>query len=99
MTIAELMRLIESKKRILKEQEQKQASFDYILADLIGRSVARIHSSSNNIPDIAEAYPMLFNSKELEEQRNIKKAQLSALRFKQFANAYNTRFKEAANNE
>jgi hypothetical protein len=99
MTIAELIRLIDSKKRILKEQEKKQASFDYILADLIGRSVARIHSSSNNIPDIAEMYPDLFNSKELEEQRNIKKAQLSALRFKQFANAHNTRFKEAANNE
>ena len=99
MTIAELIRLIDSKKRILKEQEKKQASFDYTLADLIGRSVARIHSSSNNIPDIAEMYPDLFNSKELEEQRNIKKAQLSALRFKQFANAHNTRFKEAANNE
>ena len=99
MTIAELIRLIDSKKRILKEQEKKQASFDYTLADLIGRSVARIHSSSNNIPDIAEMYPDLFNSKELEEQRNIKKAQLSALRFKQFANAHNTKFKEAANNE
>lgn len=100
MTIAELIRLIESKKRVMRIEEQKQASFDYILADLIGRSVARIYNSSNTLPDIVECYPELFNTKEIEEQRNIRRAELSTLRFKQFANAYNNRFKEAeVNNE
>lgn len=97
MTLAELTRLIESKKRVIKAEEQKKASFDYILADLIGRSVARIYGSSNTIPDIAEAYPTLFDTAEITEQKNIKKAELSALRFRQFANAYNKSFKEAAN--
>lgn len=96
MTIAELVRLIESKKRIEREQEKKQASFDYILADLIGRSVARVYNSSNTMPDISAAYPLLFDTKEIEEQKNIKRAELSALRFKHFANAYNRSFKEAA---
>lgn len=96
MTLAELIRLIESKKRVIKAQEQKQASFDYILADLIGKSVARLYNSSNTIPDISEVYPSLFDSKEVEEQKNIKRAELSVLRFKQFANAYNKSFKEAA---
>lgn len=97
MTLAELTRAIESKKRIQKAEAQERASFDYILADLIGRSVARIYDSSNNIPAIAEVYPSLFNSKEIEEQRATKKAELSALRFKQFADSYNKRFKEVAN--
>lgn len=81
-------------------QEQKQASFDYILANLIGRSVARIYNSSNTLPDIAEVYTGLFNSKEIEDQKNTRRAELTVLRFKQFANAYNNRFKEAeVNNE
>jgi hypothetical protein len=100
MTIAELIRLIESKKRVMKIHEQKQANFDYVLADLIGRSVARVYNSSNTLPDITEAYPNLFNSKEIENQKNTRRAELSVLRFKQFANAYNNRFKEAeVNNE
>ena len=99
MTIAELIRLIESKKRVKKIQDQQKASFDYILADLIGRSISRIYNSANTIPDIAEVYPTLFNSAEIEEQKNNRKAELSVLRFKQFANAYNKSFKEAANNE
>lgn len=96
MTLAELTRLMDSKKRMLKAQAQEKASFDYILADLIGRSVARIYNSSNKIPSIAEVYPSLFDSKEIEEKKAEKKAELSALRFKQFADSFNKRFKEVA---
>lgn len=99
MTIAELTRLIESKKRVEKQRLQNKAHFDYTLADLIGRSVARIYNSSNNMPDITEVYPTLFDTAEIQEQKAAKKVELSALRFKQFANAYNEKFKEAANNE
>lgn len=94
MTIAELTRAIESKKRVNKAQEEKQAAFDYILADLIGRSVARVFDSNNTLPDIAEVYPTLFNVEDITEQRQAKNAELSAARFRQFAQAHNSNFKE-----
>ena len=45
-------------------EAQEKATYDYILADLIGKSVSRLYSSSNTMPDIAEVYPSLFDSKE-----------------------------------
>lgn len=93
-TLAELTRLIESKKRIQKREYQDRAYFDYALADMIGRSVARIHSSSNKLPDIAEVYPTLFDAEEAKMKRQEKKDELSVLRFKQFAQSYNKKFKE-----
>ena len=97
MTLAELERAIQSKRRVEKIRAQEKASFDYILADLIGRSVARLQSSANKMPEISEAYPSLFDSQEIEEKKAEKKAELSVLRFKLFANAYNEKFnKEAA---
>lgn len=99
MTIAELIRLIESKKRVEKQKAQEKASFDFILADLIGRSISRIYNSSNKMPEISEVYPSLFDSKEIEEQKSIKKDELSALRFKQFADSFNKRFQEVKNCE
>lgn len=93
MTLAEIERLIESKKRVIKEKAQERATYDYIQADLIGRSIARIYSSSNHLPEISEVYPTLFDTKEVEERKAAKKAELSALRFKQFANSYNNRLK------
>ena len=93
MTLAELTRAIDSKKRIRKQEAQEKASMDYILADLIGRSIGRIYSSSANMPDISAVYPSLFDSKEIEEVKSKKQAELSAIRFKQFANIHNNRFK------
>ena len=85
-----------SKKRVIRLEAQERATYDYILADLIGRSVSRIYNSSNTMPDIGAAYPALFDTKEIEDQKRAKKAELSALRFKQFAQSYNSKFKEAA---
>jgi hypothetical protein len=96
MTIAELTRLVESRKRVMQVEAREKATYDYILADLIGRSVSRINSSANRYPSIAEAYPSLFSSEEIEEEIQAKKAELSALRFKQFAQSYNKKRKEAA---
>jgi hypothetical protein len=67
---------------------------DYVLADLIGRSIARIHSSSAKLPSLAEAYPSLFDVEEVEDKIQEKKDELSALRIKQFAQSFNSRFKE-----
>ena len=94
MTLAELNRAVESKKRCQKREAQEKANFDYILADLIGRSIARIHSSSNQLPKIHEVYPGLFESQEIEEKIQEKKDELSALRFKQFTQSFNSKFKE-----
>lgn len=99
MTIAELERAVRSRRRNEKARAQEKASFDYILADLVGKSIARIYSSSNNIPEIAEVYPSLFDSQEIVEKKQEKKMELSALRFKQFAQSYNNRFNKVVAKE
>lgn len=99
MTFAELNRLLASKRRILKAQEQKQASFDYILAELIGRSVARIYNSANKLPTLSEAYPALFDEAEEETKIQEKKDELSAIRFKQFTQNFNKNFAEVINKD
>lgn len=93
MTIAELIRAMESKKRIQKRQAQEKASFDYILADLVGRSIGRIYSSSSKLPDLSAAYPNLFDEAEIEEHKAVKQDELSALRFKNFADSFNKKYK------
>lgn len=99
MTLAELFRLIESKKKMLKLQQQEKASFDYALADLIGRSIARIYSSSNKMPTIAEAYPTLFSADEVEEKLQESRENLFAAQLRQFAQAHNNKLKEAGKTE
>lgn len=94
MTIAELVRLIESKKRIQKAAQVERASFDYALADLIGRSVSRVFNSSNKMPEIYDVYPSLFEREEIDEKRQEKIDELSALRFRDFAQSFNQRFKK-----
>ena len=96
MTIAELERAINSKKRIREQEAKDKATFDYLLANLIGKSVARIYSSSNSYPGIEEAYPMFFDSEEIQEQKQQRKDELSALRFKQFATSFNSKYKKEA---
>lgn len=93
MTLAELERTLNSKRRIEKLRLQEKANFDYILADLIGRSIARIQSSANHMPDISTVYPSLFDSQEIQEKKQEQKAELSVLRFKLFAESYNKKFK------
>ena len=93
MTIAEVNRAIESKRRVKEVEAQEKASYDYILADLVGRSIARVYSSSAKLPEISAVYPSLFNSQELEEKLAEKKASLSAARFKQFVTFHNNKRK------
>ena len=99
MTLAELERALESRARVKKRQQQEQASFDYILADLIGRSIARVYSSSNKIPEISTAYPTLFDSQEIQERKQEEKIKLSALRFKQYAQAHNKKMSKEVGKE
>ena len=96
MSLAELERAIQSKRRVKKAEAQEKASFDYVLADLIGRSVGRLYGSNNNIPDIVKAYPTLFNSEEIEQEQHQKKMELSSIRFRQFAQFHNKKFSGGA---
>ena len=99
MTLAEINRAIESKQRIKKRQDEEKAELQEVVdflrdPDLIGKSVARIYASSARMPELAEAYPTLFSKKNIEEEKQRKKDELSAIRFKQFAAAYNARYKD-----
>ena len=96
MTLAELIRAIESYKRRYRAAERQQAAFDYILADAIGRSISRIYSSSATMPKLYELYPSLFDSEEVKAQEQAKRDEVSAIRFRQFAQAHNVKFKGAS---
>ena len=95
MTLSEIERAIASFNRVKKIQEQERAIYDYILADLIGRSVARILNSNNSMPEISEVYPNLFDNTAIKQKQEEKKQELSALRFKLFAQSFNDKYKGA----
>ena len=97
MTFGEVERAVASKQKLEKLQAKEKAAFNYILADLIGRSISRMYSSSNKFPEITEAYPTLFEVQEIAEQKQEKINKLSALRFKLFAEAHNAKFKGGEN--
>ena len=96
MTFAEVERAVESYSRVKKNKDRERASYDYILADMIGRSISRVYNSSNKMPSLAEAYPSLFSQEEEQSAISQKQEELSVARFKQFAEAYNKRFKEVS---
>lgn len=63
--------------------------YDYILGDLIGRSVARTFSQGNSYPKVYEAYPSIFNKEEMERAEQQRRDELSALKLKEFAESFN----------
>ena len=93
MTMAEINRYIEGATWRMKTQAQ----FDYMLANLIGVSVARIVSKEAEFPSIEKVYPTLFE-KELIEQEKQQKAEDIAItnsknRFLEFALKHNAKLK------
>lgn len=95
MSLAELKRAMESKLRVRKIEAKEKATFDYILANLIGVSVSRCFSSSKtDYPTLEEVYPSLFEEEvnQKREEKIAKQNELSALRFKLFAESYNKKF-------
>ena len=95
MTIGEVVRSIESFNRRSRAQTQEKASLDYIQAQLIIKGVGMVLGSKERFPSINEAYPTLFDELEKEQQEKLEaqRAELSAMRFKQFAQSYNNRLK------
>ena len=96
MTYAEIHRAVASKTRLLKIQKQEEATYHYILANLITKGVARVLGDKTNYPTLEEAYPGLFDEIAEEQKAKVQeqKMNLSALRFKQFAQSYNSRLKD-----
>lgn len=95
MTIGEVVRFIESRSRVRRIEAQEKASYDYILANLIVKGIGITLGSKDTMPSIQDVYPNLFDelAKEQEEKIQQQKAQLSALRFRQFAQSYNSKLK------
>jgi hypothetical protein len=98
MTYGELTRFLDSKVRQELQRLRERATMDYNLAILVGRAVQG-SSEENPFPDLYEAYPNLFakERKRKEEEEAERQAQLSAIRFMQFANSFNSKFDEEAN--
>lgn len=94
MTIAEILRHIDSYNRRYKLQAQERASYDYILASLIVRGVSITLGSKDTFPPIHEVYGSLFKEESQKQQQKAEenKIMLSVLRFKQFAQSYNKKF-------
>lgn len=103
MTFAEIHREVDSKVRVKRLEAQEKATYDYILAQLITKGVSKVLGDKSNYPSMEEAYPGVFDNV-IEERRAKAKEQkmnLSALRFKQFAQSYNNNLKnkEVANDK
>ena len=95
MTPGEVVRFIESRNRVRLIEAKERASYDYILANLIIKGIGITLGSKDSMPPIEAVYPSLFDglAEQREEKVQQQKAQLSALRFKQFAQSYNSKFK------
>lgn len=90
MTLAEVARWQEGAMWRLKSKAQ----FDYILADLIGISTARMMSKDVEYPTIEKAYPDLFEQEEEEQDEEAVVAQNNINRFLQFAMVHNAAMKK-----
>jgi hypothetical protein len=77
-------------------EAQERATYEYIQASLIIKGVGMVLGSKEEFPTVEEAYPGIFEDLVEKKQEEIqqKKDELSALRFKQFAQSYNKKFVE-----
>lgn len=92
MTLAEFDRYVASRRRVQEREAKEKATFDYILGDLIGRSVSRLFDAKNKYPEIYDAYPTFFEKEIIERQRQERLDELSAQRFMAFAESFNNKF-------
>ena len=98
MTVGELDRYVSSKQRQEEHRLKERATMDYTLALLIGRAM-RGSDEENPFPELYEVYPKLF-LEEITQQETEKQElhdQLSAIRFIQFAESFNSKFDKEAN--
>lgn len=98
MTLGELDRFLDSKQRQETHRLKERATMDYTLALLVGRAVQG-SSEEHPFPELYEVYPNLFfeEARKKEEEERALRAQLSAIRFIQFAESFNSKFDKEAN--
>ena len=71
-------------------RKKEQAQFDYVLADLIGASVARVISDKAEYPPIEKVYPSLFEEHIPTEEEQIETVTTNSINnFLSFAIAHN----------
>lgn len=101
MTVGEVSRYITTKNKIRKIEAQERASYDYILASLIAKGISISLGAKDTFPSIYEVYSEVFDDviKQKEEEKQEKIMQLSALRFRQFAQSYNNNRNKGVLNE
>ena len=95
MTPGEVIRAIEAKNRLIKIEAREKATYDYIQATLIIKGVSICLGDKSSFPSIQEAYPGVFEEviKEQEAKLQERRDELSVIRFKQFAQSYNQKYK------
>lgn len=95
MTPIEVIRAVSSKRKVKRIEMQEKATYDYILAQLITKGVAITLGSKDGFPEIHEVYKGVFDDviEEYEEKKKASKANISAVRFKKFAQSFNSNFK------
>lgn len=98
MTIGELDRFLSSQRRQEKHRLKERATMDYTHALLVGRAMQG-SSEEHPFPELYEVYPRLFAEelRKREEEKSELQAELSAIRFIQFAESFNSKFDEEAN--
>ena len=95
MTPREVSRAMKAKHKVRRAMAQERATLDYIQANLITKGVSIAFGSKETIPPIEQVYVGLFDDvkEQQEEQIKQRKTDLSALRFKMFAQSYNNNLK------
>lgn len=96
MTLREIENYVKSRLRVRKIEAQEKATYDYIQATLIIKGVGIALGSKEDFPSVEQAYPGVFSDlvEKKQDELQQKRDELSALRFKQFAQSYNKRFEE-----
>lgn len=89
MTLAELERYLESRKRVQKREAQEKAFADYRLADLIGYSMARLYSKEAKYPEIYDVYPAVFDKDAILEAQEKERNKHAFNWLQEFANSFN----------
>jgi hypothetical protein len=96
-TLAEIERRLSSIKKIQDRNNKEKAYFIYSLSNLITISMARLYSKEATMPTLEECFPEFFNSEEIVQEKEEQQANISAIRFRMFADSFNKRYREGTN--
>lgn len=82
-------------------RKKEQAQFDYILADLIGASMARVLSKDVRFPAIEDVYPHLFKQEDTVDDDTEEETRMinSQNRFLEFALKHNAKMTKGVENK